>query len=207
MRPTSRPSETVAVAILNSMPYALSPFSSGLRQLSRSLFVRRRFWRGQAMTWTQEIRQNEWLGPLAQTPAYQAFLDAACAGGASRRTTPPSICFARCAKIPGAAKITWSGKKKKRCWPSRRLISSGEPVVRTRRLFTHASHGILTSRRRTPSTSRNGRKPADSSKPTPFRSLHFSLTRTLLIVANATSHVGKYSTSGAATFSQASQDR
>jgi hypothetical protein len=27
------------------------------------------------MAWTQAMRQNEWLGPLAQTPAYWTFVE------------------------------------------------------------------------------------------------------------------------------------
>lgn len=87
------------------------------------------------MAWTQDTRQNEWLGALAQTPAYHAFLDDYVRQRHFQEDDPAlnPLCAMR--------QDIWDGKKKKRCWISKRLISSGEPVVRTRRLFTRASDG------------------------------------------------------------------
>ena len=68
------------------------------------------FWRfdlerAREMAWTQDMRQNEWLAFLAQTPAYRIFLDdyirTTSAAGPSESTTQRAICYARCAKTSG----------------------------------------------------------------------------------------------------------
>lgn len=87
------------------------------------------------MAWTQDTRQNEWLAALAQTPAYHAFLDDYVR---QRHFQEDDAAFN---PLCAMRQDIWDSKKKKRCWLSKRLISSGEPVVRTRRLFTRASDG------------------------------------------------------------------
>jgi hypothetical protein len=85
--------------------------------------------------WTQSTRQNEWLGPLSQTPAYQTFLKEYVRHEPFPAEDPAAnaLCALR--------EDIWDGKKKKRCWLSKKLIAPGEPVVRVRRLVGHALDG------------------------------------------------------------------
>ncbi|MGU3494036.1 hypothetical protein ACLBXM_08340 [Xanthobacteraceae bacterium A53D] len=84
--------------------------------------------RAAEMAWTQEMRQNEWLGPLSQTPAYADFLRTEVRGEKVDLEDP--------ALVPLAAVRDGElgGKKKARCFLGRRLIAPGEPIVRMRRL-------------------------------------------------------------------------
>jgi hypothetical protein len=86
------------------------------------------------MQWTQEMRQNEWLGPLSQTPQYQAFVqEIAYAELDKNNPTTNPLCTVRDSVL--------GGKKRKRCWLTRTLIAPGDPIVRMRRLFDHDHHG------------------------------------------------------------------
>jgi hypothetical protein len=85
--------------------------------------------------WTALMRQNKWLGPLAATEAYQSFLQNEVASRPFDVSDPAFNPL--CAVRDGAL----GGKAKQRCWLSREPISPGEPVVRIRRLFGHASDG------------------------------------------------------------------
>ncbi|WP_454725418.1 MULTISPECIES: hypothetical protein [Cupriavidus] len=112
---------------------------AGARQLVRRGY--KLSWRfhlesAQEMAWTQEMRQNEWLGALARTPDYQRFLkeDMPAALLGSAPAVEP-LCVVRDG--------VWSGKRNKRCFVSRRLIKPGDPVVQFRRLFNRASDGAL----------------------------------------------------------------
>src|SRR5262245_58987708 len=84
--------------------------------------------------WTQ------WLGPLSETPAYQAFLEDEALGAPTMEEPFPAedpTANALCALRDDI----WQGKKKKRCWLSKTWIMPGDPVVRVRRLIDHASDG------------------------------------------------------------------
>ncbi len=88
------------------------------------------------MSWTQDMRQNEWLADLARTPAYQHFLANDLPGpmlGDDPEVNP--LCVARDG--------VWTGKKSKRCRVSRKLIQPGDAVVRYRKLFNRSSDGEL----------------------------------------------------------------
>ncbi|CDZ64310.1 Hypothetical protein NGAL_HAMBI2566_59890 [Neorhizobium galegae bv. orientalis] len=90
----------------------------------------------QRMAWTQHMRQNEWLAKLAETPAYQRFLEEDLPApllGNDPEDNP--LCLVE----DGA----WTGKKDKRCVLSRKPIKPGEPVVRFRKLFSRSSDGGL----------------------------------------------------------------
>jgi hypothetical protein len=61
------------------------------------------------MQWTQEMRQNEWLGPLSQTAQYQAFVqEIAYAELDKNNPTTNPLCAVRDSVL--------GGKKRKRCW-------------------------------------------------------------------------------------------
>jgi len=88
------------------------------------------------MAWTQEMRQNEWLAALADTPAYQRFLSEDLPSsllGDDPAVNP--LCLMRDG--------VWAGKKNKRCTISRKLIEPGDAVVRFRKLFNRSSDGDL----------------------------------------------------------------
>ncbi|WP_412066648.1 hypothetical protein [Rhizobium sp. SYY.PMSO] len=87
------------------------------------------------MAWTQDTRQNEWLAPLAETPAYQTFLDVYV------RRQPFPVDNAEVNPLCALREETLESRKRKRCWLSQRLIQPGDPVVCARRLFGHASDG------------------------------------------------------------------
>ncbi|UHS58784.1 hypothetical protein [Agrobacterium vaccinii] len=121
---------------------ALGRFDEALSSAKR--LVRRGYhlpWRfslesAQRMAWTQEMRQNEWLAGLAQTPAYKRFLEEDLPGpflGESAEEDP--LCLIKDG--------VWAGKKNKRCVLSRKLIKPGEAVVRFRKLFSRSSDGSL----------------------------------------------------------------
>ncbi|QEI08022.1 hypothetical protein FXN63_20890 [Pigmentiphaga aceris] len=111
---------------------------------SARILVRRGYhlpWRfrlasAQRMVWTQDMRQNEWLGDLAQTPAYQRFVEEELPGP---MLDDDADCNPLCVVKDG----TWTGKKPKRCAVSRVMIQPGGEVVRFRRLFNRASDGGL----------------------------------------------------------------
>lgn len=88
------------------------------------------------MAWTQAMRQNEWLAGLAQTAAYQRFVEEDLPG--PMLGDEPGI-NPLCVVKDG----TWTGKKPKRCSISRQMIEPGGAVVRFRRLFDRASDGGL----------------------------------------------------------------
>jgi hypothetical protein len=87
------------------------------------------------MAWTQAMHQNEWLGPLAQTPAYRAFVEEEVQPEQFPADDPAAnaLCALR--------EDVWEGKKKKRCWLSKKLIAPGTPVIRVRRLVGLAKDG------------------------------------------------------------------
>jgi len=87
------------------------------------------------MAWTQDMRQNEWLGSLSETLEYQTFFNEYVRGGPFSTEDPAAsaLCALR--------EDVWERKKKQRCWLSKQLIAPGEQVVRVRRLFCHASDG------------------------------------------------------------------
>lgn len=87
------------------------------------------------MSWTQEMRQNEWLGPLAGTEAYERFMREEIERAPHDEKDPAQnpLCFVRDGVL--------GGKKRKRCFVSRKFIEPGEPVIRIRRLFERASDG------------------------------------------------------------------
>jgi hypothetical protein len=86
------------------------------------------------MQWTQEMRQNEWLGPLSQTPQYQAFVQEIAYAELDKNSPATNpLCTVRDSVL--------GGKKNKRCWLTRKLIAPGDPIVRMRRLFDHDDHG------------------------------------------------------------------
>jgi hypothetical protein len=100
----------------------------------------RNLWRfdpaaAERMWWTKATGRNEWTGPLTTLPVYQDFLRDEVIREPFDLTDPASNPL--CAVREG----TLGGKKRKRCWLSGKLISPGEPVVRMRRLFGHASDG------------------------------------------------------------------
>jgi len=88
------------------------------------------------MAWTQDMRQNEWLTKIAETPEYRNFLDddlPAPLLGDDPAVNP------LCQVKDGV----WTGKKNKRCAVSRKPIAPGDPVVRFRKLFSRSSDGDL----------------------------------------------------------------
>lgn len=87
------------------------------------------------MGWTQEMRQNEWLGPLAETEPYRRFMHEEVERTPHDEKDPAQnpFCFVRDGEL--------GGKKRKRCFVSRKFIEPGEPVVRIRRLFERAGDG------------------------------------------------------------------
>lgn len=92
--------------------------------------------RAKEMGWTQDMRQNEWLGPLAATAAYQDFVRIDIIRRPARDENDPAdnpLSFAR--------EDTLGGKTRKRCFVSRKFIEPGAEVVRIRRLFERASDG------------------------------------------------------------------
>lgn len=88
------------------------------------------------MAWTQEMRQNEWLAGLAETPEYQQFLE----NDLPRRMLEDDPAVNPLCVVKDGV---WSGKKPRRCRISRRVIAPGDPVVRYRRLFDRSSDGSL----------------------------------------------------------------
>ncbi|GGF59487.1 hypothetical protein GCM10007301_19040 [Azorhizobium oxalatiphilum] len=80
----------------------------------------------ESMAWTQDMRQNEWLGALAATPAYEAFL--------REELKVPKLALDDPASVPLASVRDGElgGKKKARCFVSRKLIQPGAPVVKFR---------------------------------------------------------------------------
>ena len=88
------------------------------------------------MAWTQEMRQNEWLGPLSKTDAYQRFLKEEIIDEVFPVDDPSANTF--CAVYDAVQTA-----KKQRCWLSKKLIAPGDEVVRVRRLFDHAYDGDL----------------------------------------------------------------
>jgi len=81
------------------------------------------------MAWTQAMRQNEYLGPLAETDAYRSFLrDEVIAA-------PPDLQDPAQVPLAFAEYGVLGGKARKRCFVSRRFIEPGQPIVRLRCLF------------------------------------------------------------------------
>jgi len=109
------------------------------------------------MAWTQDMRQNEWLAFLAQTPAYRIFLDDYI------RRRPFRIDDAACNLLCALREDIWDSKKKKRSWLSNRLVSPGEPVCARGGCSAMRRMGISTSRGRPPSIDRIGPLPARNS--------------------------------------------
>ncbi|TWT08624.1 hypothetical protein [Reyranella sp. CPCC 100927] len=90
----------------------------------------------ETMGWTQEMRQNEWLGHLATTPQYATFLRAYVIRPFQPHGPETT---ALCAVRDGR----WSGKKPRKCAISKAPIAPGAPVVRYRHLFGRALDGAF----------------------------------------------------------------
>jgi hypothetical protein len=122
---------------------ALGRFDEALtiaRRIARSgyeLMIRFDIDAAQTMPWwTDLMRQNDWLEPLAATEAYQQFIQEERAERQPIDLTDPTqnpLCAVRDGVL--------GGKAKRRCWLTRERVSPGEHVVRVRRLLGHASDG------------------------------------------------------------------
>jgi hypothetical protein len=90
-----------------------------------------------APAWIWDMGQNRWLADIAATPAYWDMV-ADCV-----RLRPHDF------EAPGASPFTvvedstLGGKAKKRCWISRKHITPGAVIVRSRRLFVERSDESL----------------------------------------------------------------
>lgn len=86
---------------------------------------------------TEAARWREWLGPLAELPAYRAFLREDVIGEALDGQDPAvmPLCALR--------DEIWGGKRQQRCTLTRAPIQPGDPVVRMRRLFAANPSGDL----------------------------------------------------------------
>ena len=80
------------------------------------------------------MRQNEWLGPLSETPEYKAFLDSDIQYRNVDEKDPAQtpICSVR--------EGTWGGKKKTKCFISKTAIQPGDAITRIRRM--RGCHGF-----------------------------------------------------------------
>ena len=143
------------LAVLGRFEEALSrPYHGAPRYYT---FWRFDLERAREMAWTQDMRQNEWLAFLAQTPAYRIFLDDYI------RRRPFRIDDAACNLLCALREDIWDSKKKKRSWLSNRLVSPGEPVCARGGCSAMRRMGISTSRGRPPSIDRIGPLPARNS--------------------------------------------
>jgi hypothetical protein len=78
--------------------------------------------------WIQKMRQNDWLAAISETPEYKTFLEGHVQWTQLDPDDPGQTAI--CSVREGA----WGGKKKTKCFISRKPIMPGEPVIRIRRM-------------------------------------------------------------------------